>query len=273
MKMSVAEVQEAYIKLQQAVLTQEAWALMQKDKSDAHLNQFINELGQLTGINIDEPFYHENCGTKCAACTINPNGATHHVWLRSYLVRDRSSPSSTIRQAIIASLADLDHLSSLTLGSPLPQSFASACHRGFSNPTAIGLKELNNAFRNSNKRVATVVNIGIGHPGPLTLSHAGPSSHELLRICIDSERVSEEIERLSTGLAGFFFRFSVAQGLQAFAGCDHPTQEVHGHAMQYYLSESTSQKLDRAVAALTRRTAVVSCERLSVSFFYSPSFV
>lgn len=183
--------------------------------------------------------------------------------LRNYRIR---SPNikCTVLDALIAAISDPRHVLPVAIGDP-SEDFISASQK-YSNPTHELVHEAIAAFRKSlEQSVASVVSLGIGHPGPPTMSSM--TLEELTAVAGDAERVAEEFKRRCGSHEDIFYRLSMAQG----AADIFQTKQSHistfvTHCKAYLGGTSAQAILERLVNSLQQPNTTITLQRLGESF-------
>ena len=152
--------------------------------------------------------------------------------LRSYRVRTGPSPRCTIRQALHATLADLEHLPAVAIEDEL--FIGASCH--FSNIARIFLKELAAAF--PTLHLACFVNLGADYTRPANNSH------------MIGQDLMSQFRSLDC-----FFRLSVREEL-------HEESRIKTLVMGYLQEDYVSDLVDKIVEAMKGCKRVVNLLRL-----------
>jgi hypothetical protein len=116
--------------------------------------------------------------------------------------------------------------------------------------------------------VASLLSLGIGHPGIITLPSAGGEDtlQRIMRDMMDDcERRAQEIEQ-RIGRVGVYSRFSVEQGMQN----DHPGRPVDAawivtQTEDYLTQHDTEEKLELIMQIFGTQTGPITLDQLSLS--------
>ncbi|KAH8829912.1 hypothetical protein DL96DRAFT_1782923 [Flagelloscypha sp. PMI_526] len=190
---------------------------------------------------------HDGCRTFVCAAAFHNTG--HPRLFRNYPSRTNPSIDCMLWEAACATLAMPDFFEPITLGdSSLRETFVGGEVR-WSNPSDELTKEATNIFKD--RRISSIVSIGSGHPGHLSLSQ-GLSEYFPL-IALDCERVADEMERRFGNTPEVFWRLSVEQGLQHLAIELSNLDALISHTHSYLQSARTTRNIDTLIQDLIRR--------------------
>jgi hypothetical protein len=136
---------------------------------------------------------------------------------------------------------------------------------GANNPCREVISEAHGLF--SGKRyVASLLSIGSGHPGIISLSHSLDPLYQLMTSC---EEIAQDIEA-QMGHLGIYSRFSVSQGLDSNLAKDHmDIGYILSHTEVYVENTETSRKIDDCIERMRLRQGLASLEQLSNLFTYT----
>jgi hypothetical protein len=202
------------------------------------------------------------CSFVVATRTTNINTK---VKFRTYAVRSERNVDITVVDAILATCASQPSFLPVSVGPRLREQEYIRAEIGANNPCKEVISEAHGLF--SGKRyVASLLSIGSGHPGIISLSH-GPNS--LYHLLTSSEETAQDVE-MQAGHLGIYSRFSVSQGLQNNQVKDY-TNICHilSHAEVYVEEVEVSRKIDDCVERLRLRQGLASLEQLSNLFIYA----
>ncbi|QRV95844.1 kinesin light chain [Ceratobasidium sp. AG-Ba] len=188
---------------------------------------------------------------------------------RSYQGVSNQMPDCAIWQALSASMAHPEMFKQVDIGSgELRQSFVDG-GLGCNNPTSHVLAEVKAIF--PDRYASSVVCIGTGHPNTIHFQQRTPFSRlmptnvlSLTRgIALDAERVAQEMESRFRSTTGFYFRFSVGQGMQNIELSEWEKLDlVLANAQAYMRGVKVSKELTDAVVAVEGREAAVETSRI-----------
>lgn len=145
---------------------------------------------------------------------------------------------------------------------------------GCNNPIDWVLHEAQDLKSFSGRKVASVISIGTGHSG--TISIPNPSLFQRVlpldvvnavrKIATDCERKADETERRFANIPNFYFRFNVDQGLQGIPLGDWERLEVvEGATQQYIRLAKVRDNLGRAVEAIRGSKGIISVDQISTT--------
>lgn len=176
--------------------------------------------------------------------------------LRSYQGRSFHSPSCTIVDAALATLASPGLMEPITIeGVGTSEDFIDA-DISCSNPTLELLREASDVF-GPHIQIFSIVSLGCGRENPDVNSKGGttgPSARELVtaqtHISIACERTHEDLQRRTRNL-NIYFRFNPGRDLNSSQTEEWKQVSFHKiQTMSYLQMELVSQRLDAAVNAL-----------------------
>jgi hypothetical protein len=186
--------------------------------------------------------------------------------LRTYPVRSQPSSPITVVEAVLATCATQPEFVPITSGSrfKLREYIAAS---GAANPIYEMITEAHLLF-GGDSSVASLLSLGIGDPGIITLPSAGEEAtlERIMRDMMDDcEQRAQEIEQ-RIGRVGIYSRFSVEQGMQN----DHPGGSVDAawivtQTEDYLTQHGTSEKLDKFLKAFGAQTGLITLDQLSSS--------
>lgn len=151
----------------------------------------------------------------------------------------------------------------------MAENFISASHK-YTNPTYQLTDEAIAAFRNPERSVACIVNLGTGHPGPSTMSSMNLA--EMTSLAGDAERVAEEFRRRCGSQQEIFYRLSMVHCASNLdSSRPHHLSEVVTHCKSYLATFAVKDILTRVVNSLHRPNITVTLQRLGkLSIFLLP---
>ena len=171
----------------------------------------------------------------------------------------------TVIEAVLATCATQPSFEPVTFGLGYLKREYIGAGLGANNPTRQVIVEAHSLFGESSS-VASLLSIGSGHPGVITLPSDGGEA-ELYRairdVLSDCTEKAREIKQ-KIGQAGIYFRFSVEQGMQN----NHPSQPMDVDWIvtqtESYLEEDIDQ-LDAFTRSNSTAINVVTLGQLSKS--------
>ncbi|KAG6884962.1 hypothetical protein C0993_007003 [Termitomyces sp. T159_Od127] len=173
---------------------------------------------------------------------------------RTYQVEANQGYDCTVVQAACATTAvpNLFKPVSITSGG-ISETFVGASF-GYSNPTKFVLEEAGLAFGLS-QPVACLVSIGAGSFDPISWepdNAFGQRMVQLLhKIATDCEASAENFAKSYMQISGFFYRFSVQQGLQKIAVDDwNKDGDIKSHSFAYLQNIKVGQELESLINTL-----------------------
>lgn len=145
------------------------------------------------------------------------------ICLRGYPVQSHPSSTVTIVEAVLATCAVQPAFSPVSFGLGYRTKEYIGAGLGASNPVREVITEANLLF-GGGSTVASLLSVGAGHPGVITLPSDG-GEVDLLKamrdMMGDCTEIAREIKQ-KIGRSGIYFRLSVQQGIQS----DHPSQTL-----------------------------------------------
>ncbi|KAH8823155.1 hypothetical protein DL96DRAFT_1683321 [Flagelloscypha sp. PMI_526] len=260
LNMTIGQVISSHKLLQQILFSSEQWARKDQEGCIVVLNLALDRIIQQLDdkIDLDVPFLSKNF-LKCFVCVLNDRNVNGRVRaLRTYRVRASTSPNCTIRQAIHATLANGIHLPSI----PIQDEHFLSATIGYANPSYELTRELSAAFPKASK-LACLVNLGSGRPGPLHLT-AGGTVEELVKLFHSPEAVAQNLASLYNDMGPCFFRFCPIFSPECFIGtvAENLLRDVKSHTMGYLGEEETSSQINTAVELFIKCHGVVDVGRL-----------
>ncbi|KAH8834572.1 hypothetical protein DL96DRAFT_1810811 [Flagelloscypha sp. PMI_526] len=129
----------------------------------------------------------------------------------------------------------------------------------WNNPTDELIKEAALVFEG--RHIASIVSIGSGHPGRLSIVPGTGRPDLFSRIALDCERLANDLERRFANAPSLFWRLSVEQGLQNLADDLSNLDALVSHTYSYIQEARTNRDMDALVTDLISRP-----ERILVKF-------
>jgi hypothetical protein len=187
--------------------------------------------------------------------------------LRTYPVRSQPSSTISVVEAVLSTCATQPEFIAIPSGSgfKLREYIAAS---GAANPIHEVITEAH-LFFGADSSVASLLSLGIGFPGIVTLPSTGEEAtiNRIMRDMMhDCEQRAQEIEQ-RIGRVGIYSRFSVEQGMQG----DRPGGPVDAAWMvaqteEYLNRHETGEKLDLFLQIFGARTGPITLDQLSSSF-------
>ncbi|KAH8830944.1 hypothetical protein DL96DRAFT_1594900 [Flagelloscypha sp. PMI_526] len=228
------------------------------------------------GHSLLEEYFDVKDSPKGFVCVVNPDLPLTPRLLRTYRVRENFGPRCTIRQALLATLADGVLRASIPIAhDQITTSFVFG-NVNFSNPTAILMKEIRSCFPKA-KHVSCIVNLGSGpaefhtptmHPPEAQIQT--PTMASVPQWAHNSEQIASTITAQCHDLGPFFFRLSIDQLSKVIL----PSQTdylqysfaiIIRATQTFLLKEEITLLVDDLVSALVKRPPIVSPARLITS--------
>jgi hypothetical protein len=188
------------------------------------------------------------------------------LYLRTYPVRSQASSAVSVVEAVLATCATQPEFLPISSGSgfKLREYIAAS---GAVNPIHEVITEAHRLF-GGDSSVASLLSLGTGHPGIITLPSAGGEAtlHRMMRDMMDDcEQRAQEIEQ-RIGRVGIYSRFSVEQGMQN----DNPggpidTAWILAQTEDYLTRHDTEEKLEQFVQIFGTQTGPINLDQLSLS--------
>ncbi|KAG9119255.1 hypothetical protein FRC07_005793 [Ceratobasidium sp. 392] len=189
--------------------------------------------------------------------------------IRSYPTSVNPGPNCTIWQALRAATAHPEMFKSVEITEHgISESFVDAA-MGCGNPIEHVLSEVKRIY--PNRRVATIVSIGAGHPRTIQIPEPSPFQRvfptnvivAMKDIATDNERVAQAMAVRFGGARGVYFRLNVDQGMQSVRLGDWDRLgEVKAHTRTYMSKVETEKIMERAVKAMRERKGVILVEHV-----------
>ncbi|KAG8701839.1 hypothetical protein FRC09_005110 [Ceratobasidium sp. 395] len=232
-----------------------------------------NIMRETTG-NEDEPMLKQDTSSKKCRVMVfmmskhNMNSGTPTI-IRSYPTSVNPGPDCTIWQALRAATAHPKMFKPMELAEQgIPGSFVDAA-MGCGNPIEHVLAEAKRMY--PNRRVATIVSIGGGHPCTIQIPEASPFQRifptnviaAMKDIATDNERVAQAMAVRFRGARDAYFRLNVDQGMQSVRLGDWDRLgEVQAHTRTYMNKVETNELVGRAVKATRERKGAIPVEHV-----------
>ncbi|KAG6895004.1 hypothetical protein C0992_003559 [Termitomyces sp. T32_za158] len=185
---------------------------------------------------------------------------------RTYQVEANQGSNCTVVQAAHATIAapDLFKPVSITSGG-LSETFVGARFR-CSNPTNLVLKEAIKVF-GLFQPVASFVNIGAGHLGPVSWESTRVFSKQMMdllyQISTDCEAQAEDFVENYMQIPGLFYRLNVEQGLQKMPVDDWNKQgEIQTHSKAYLEKAKVTNEVNSLVTILYNQLPKTTLQNL-----------
>ena len=119
-------------------------------------------------------------------------------------------------------------------------------------------------------KVASLLSLGIGHPGIITFSSGGDEDlYTVMRKMMeDCEERAQEIEQ-RIGRVGIYSRFSVEQGMQEqYRGQAADPSWIVDQAESYLNLPATGEKLNRFMQSFVEKTGSITLDQLSMFLLF-----
>ncbi|KAH8828953.1 hypothetical protein DL96DRAFT_1708126 [Flagelloscypha sp. PMI_526] len=238
LNMTIGQVIKFHNILQEKLFTADCW--VRKDPQectkafDVALDHMVSSCS-IVPADLNSPFFSKDC-KKCYIVVLNETKANTPPprALRTYKVRASPSPRCTIRQALHATLADLEHFPAVSIGD---EEFMGASSV-FPNASHLLVKELAAAF--PNLELTCFVNLGADCTLPTN----------------DSHRVGQDLMLQFRDL-DCFFRLSLKEEL-------HAESKIISLVMGYLQEDGISKVVDKIVNAVKSREPIVNMLRLGM---------
>lgn len=197
-------------------------------------------------------------------CAATVGDITRTRLIRSYRGRTFHSPSCTIIDAILATLASPGNFPPITIqGIGAPEDFIDG-DISCSNPVFELLQESVHVF-GSHTKVYSIVSLGCGQETMDILAKEGTSSTAHTHISIACERTHEDMQRRTRNL-NIYFRFNPGRNIHSSEAPEWKNlSTLKMQTMSYLQMEAISQQLDAAVSALHSDTEGISLSLISKS--------
>ncbi|KAG8758131.1 hypothetical protein FRC12_010092 [Ceratobasidium sp. 428] len=189
--------------------------------------------------------------------------------IRSYPASANAGPNCTIWQALRAATAHPEMFKPMEIAEQgIPGSFVDAA-MGCGNPIEHVLAEAKRMY--PNRRVATIVSIGAGHPCTIQIPEPSPFQRifstnviaAMKDIATDNERVAQAMAVRFRGARDVYFRLNVDQGMQSVQLGDwNRLGEVQAHTRAYMNKAETNELVGRAVKATRERRGAIPVEHI-----------
>ncbi|KAG8792030.1 hypothetical protein FRC12_007463 [Ceratobasidium sp. 428] len=224
--------------------------------------------------NEDEQMLKEDTSSKKCRVMVftmskhNMNSGTPTI-IRSYPTSVNPGPDCTIWQALRAATAHPEMFKPMEIAEQgIPGSFVDAA-MGCGNPIEHVLAEAKRMY--PNRRVATIVSIGGGHPCTIQIPEASTLQRifptnviaAMKDIATDNERVAQAMAARFREARDVYFRLNVDQGMQSVRLGDWDRLgEVQAHTRTYMSKVETNELVGRAVKATRERKGVIPVEHV-----------
>ncbi|KAH8834119.1 hypothetical protein DL96DRAFT_1676342 [Flagelloscypha sp. PMI_526] len=214
-------------------------------------------------VNLCKAVFSEGLDTNQRTSTTlakSPYQNTSHPRLfRNYHSRANSSVDCLLWEAGRATTAMLDLFSPIVIGeAPVGETMVGGGLR-WNNPTDELTKEAAQVFKD--RCIASIINIGSGHPGHISLS--GGLADLFPRIALDCERVADDMERRFGRAPEAFCRLNVEQGLQHLAVDLSNLHALVSHTRSYLQGAQMTRNIDALLHDLIYRPERIPVDGIS----------
>ncbi|KAH8834416.1 acyl transferase/acyl hydrolase/lysophospholipase [Flagelloscypha sp. PMI_526] len=185
---------------------------------------------------------------KTFVCAVAFHNAGHPQLFRNYRTRENPSVDCMLWEAACATTSMPDLFKPISIDDVnIGETFVGGDLR-WNNPTDELTREAAEAFKG--RRICTIINIGSGHSGHLSLSKG--LTDLFPRIALDCERVADDMERRFGNTPEVFWRLSVEQGLQGQAVDLSNLDALVSHTHSYLQSARTTRNINTLLQELVR---------------------
>ncbi|KAH8834502.1 hypothetical protein DL96DRAFT_1810756 [Flagelloscypha sp. PMI_526] len=217
----------------------------------------------------DRKMISKNETCKTFVCAASSHNAGHPRLFRNYSSRSNPSPDCTVCETIRATTALPNLFDPVVIRNKhLSETFVGGELR-WNNPADELTKEAAHEFKG--RHVACIVSIGSGHPGHLSLAEG--LADLFLRIAMDCERLTDDMERRFFNAPGVFWRLSVEQGLQNLAVDLSNLDMLVSHTYSYLHGARTHKDIEALLVDLARRPERILAKMISGEVSTAPKLL
>lgn len=191
---------------------------------------------------------------KCCLGFVMATASLHvadKVRLRTYYAQRDPPTGITVVEAALATCAYPQEFLPVTIGTTYDKCVYTGAGVGANNPVRHALDEAGHIFRNAS--IETLLSFGSGHPGILALDQESDDLglYNLMReMMIDCEKEAMETHSQVHGF-GYYFRFSVVQGLQKIECRAEGLEWIKAQADAYSNLDETRANIEKCVDRMT----------------------
>ncbi|KAH8806708.1 hypothetical protein DL96DRAFT_1686144 [Flagelloscypha sp. PMI_526] len=199
----------------------------------------------------------DTCKTFVCAAAFHNTG--HPRLFRNYRTRENPSVDCMLWEAACATTSMPDLFKPISIGDMnIGETFVGGDLR-WNNPTDELTREAAEAFKG--RRICSIINIGSGHSGHLSLSKG--LTDLFPRIALDCERVADDMERRFGNTPEVFWRLSVEQGLQGLAVDLSNLDALVAHTHSYLRGARTTRSINLLLQDIMRRPERIPVDGIS----------
>ncbi|KAH8834423.1 hypothetical protein DL96DRAFT_493763 [Flagelloscypha sp. PMI_526] len=197
-------------------------------------------IGMYSTEGAERRMFCEDDPCKTFVCATASNNTGYPRLFRNYRARANPSLDCMLWEAACATTSMPDLFSPIVIGDmTIGETFVAGDLR-WNNPTDELTKEAAEVFKG--RRICTIISIGSGHPGHMSLSKGLEDLFS--RIALDCERAADDMERRFGNAPEVFWRLNVEQGLQNLAVDLSNLAEVVSHTHSYLQSARTTRSIN-----------------------------
>ncbi|KAH8806707.1 hypothetical protein DL96DRAFT_1764564 [Flagelloscypha sp. PMI_526] len=216
------------------------------------IGNYSTEGEERTMFSKDDP-----CKTFVCAAAFHNTG--HPRLFRNYRARANPSIDCMLWEAACATASMPDLFEPIVIGDMnIGEMFVGGDLR-WNNPTNELTREAADVFKN--RRICSIINIGSGHSGHMSLSKG--LADLFPRIALDCERVADDMERRFWKMPEVFWRLNVEQGLQSLVVELSNLDALVSHTHSYLQSARTTRNIDALLQDLIQRPERIPVDRIS----------
>ncbi|KAH8796175.1 hypothetical protein DL96DRAFT_1689350 [Flagelloscypha sp. PMI_526] len=256
LKMTADEVVHEFVTLCKAVFSED---LDITQRTVVLENEIKRIIGKYSPEGEERRMFCEDDTCKTFVCAASSQNTAHPRLFRNYRSRINVSFVCMLWEAARATTAMLDLFYPIIIGDThIREKFVSGELR-WNNATNELTREAALVFKD--RRITSIINIGSGHPGHMSLSKG--FAELFPRIALDCERVADDMERRFSRTPEAFWRLNVEQGLQNLATDPPNLDALVSHTHSYLQDARTTRSIDSLLQDLTRRPERIPVDGIS----------
>lgn len=198
-------------------------------------------------------------------CYCSATRMDHCRMFRNYQSSQAVATDVTFVEAIMASSATPEIISSISIGPKGREEEVLSAAYGFSNPTQLAIKEAYHTF-GPETRISCLLSLGSGDRGVITVKSEGRGNDLAAKTSMDCQMIAEELQGRLKSLR-VYYRFSVDKGLEGLERFTEGFGVIKTHADAYVSKTEPSEKLQHCLEA-AEGNEYVRIEQLCESKYY-----
>ncbi|KAH8806701.1 hypothetical protein DL96DRAFT_611436 [Flagelloscypha sp. PMI_526] len=216
-------------------------------------------IGKYSTVGEERRMFREDDPCKTFVCAAAFHNTGHPRLFRNYRVRTNPSVDCMLWEAACATTSMPDLFKPIIIGDMnIGEMFVGGDLR-WNNPTDELTREAADVFKG--RRVCTIINIGSGHSGHMSLSKG--LADLFFRIALDCERIADDLERRFGNTPEIYWRLNVEQGLQGQAIDLSNLDVLASHTHSYLRDIRTTRSIDALLQDLIGCPERIIVDRIS----------